>query len=118
MAQFSYKARRRSGELVEGALDVPDRGAALVQIEKMGLFPVSLDTGRAVAAKPRTGSVNLSGIENLLPQRLREYMNRQRRPKLQELATFSQQLTNLLKAGMPLTMALGSISNIRSKGIS
>ena len=37
MAQFSYKARKRSGELVEGVLDVPDRSAALAQIQRSGL---------------------------------------------------------------------------------
>ena len=43
MAQFSYKARRRSGEVVQGVLDVTDRSAALLQIERLGLFPVSVD---------------------------------------------------------------------------
>ena len=33
MPQFSYKARKRSGELVEGVLEVPDRAAALAQIQ-------------------------------------------------------------------------------------
>ena len=42
MPQFSYKARRRSGELVEGVLDVADRSAALVQIQRSGLFPVAV----------------------------------------------------------------------------
>ncbi len=43
MPQFSYKARRRTGEVVEGVLDVADRSAALVQIERLGLFPVMVD---------------------------------------------------------------------------
>ena len=33
-------------------------------------------------------------------------MQRKRKPKLQELATFTQQLANLLNSGMPLTVAL------------
>ena len=43
MPQFSYKARRRSGEVVQGTLDVVDRAAALVAIERLGLFPVAVD---------------------------------------------------------------------------
>src|SRR5205814_3770922 len=43
---------------------------------------------------------------------------RKRKPKLQELATFTQQLSNLLKCGMPLTVALQSMSHLESKGIS
>jgi type II secretory pathway component PulF len=36
---------------------------------------------------------------------------------LQELATFTQQLANLLNSGMPLTVALGSMTHLESKGI-
>ena len=43
MPQFSYKARRRTGEVVEGMLEVADRSAALIQIERLGLFPVAVD---------------------------------------------------------------------------
>ena len=39
MAQFTYKARRRSGEVVTGVLEVADRPAALMQIERLGLVP-------------------------------------------------------------------------------
>jgi type IV pilus assembly protein PilC len=42
---------------------------------------------------------------------------RQRKPKLQELATFTRQLSNLLKCGMPLTVALQSMSHLETKGI-
>src|ERR1043165_6094927 len=49
MPQFSYKARRRSGEVVEGLLDVADRSAALIQIERLGLFPVAVDASKAGA---------------------------------------------------------------------
>ena len=42
MPQFSYKARKRSGELVEGVLEVPDRSAALMQIQRSGLFPIAV----------------------------------------------------------------------------
>src|SRR6185369_14919809 len=119
MPQFSYKARRRSGEVVQGILDVADRSAALLQIERLGLFPVAVDAAkgggarqaaRAVASRPTSAAV--------LPRAIRDLFRRQRKPKLQELATFTQQLSNLLKSGMPLTVALNSMSHIGSKGIS
>ena len=50
MPQFAYKARRRSGEVVQGVLDVADRSAALVQIERLGLFPVMVDGSKAATA--------------------------------------------------------------------
>jgi type IV pilus assembly protein PilC len=40
-----------------------------------------------------------------------------RKPKLPELATYTQQLANLLKSGMPLTVALNSMTHLESKGI-
>ncbi len=115
MAQFAYKARRRTGEVVAGILDVADRAAALAQIEKLGLFPVMVDgskAGAAVVEKPKSGGGVAAGMPAML--RIRR---RPRKPKLQELATFTTQLSNLLKCGMPLTVALHSMSHLESKGI-
>ncbi len=117
MAQFSYKARRRSGEVVQGVLDVHDRGAALIQIERLGLLPVSLDLVKG--AKAAKGASVTSGDRSVsLPPFLREFIGRKRRPKMQELATYTLQLANLLRSGMPLTVALNSMGHLESKGIS
>ena len=118
MPQFSYKARRRSGEVVTGVLDVADRGAALTQIERSGLFPVAIEAAKGAGASSqgeRTPGrkVNL----DFLPPALRDYLTRQRKPKLRELATFTNQLANLIKSGMPLTSALHSMSHLETKGI-
>jgi type II secretory pathway component PulF len=119
MPQFSYKARRRSGEVVEGVLEVADRSAALVQIERLGLFPVAVDAakggGIAVADRPARQKTDWLG---LLPPGARTALTRKRKPKLQELATFTQQLANLLHSGMPLTVALNSMTHLETKGIS
>jgi type II secretory pathway component PulF len=117
MPQFSYKARKRSGELVEGVLEVADRSAALAQIQRSGLFPISVaDTkaGAGPGAKRDAKSVNLSSF---LPSSMREQMTQKRKPKLQELATFTTQLANLLNSGMPLTVALNSMTHLGTKGI-
>src|SRR5207247_3409273 len=53
----------------------------------------------------------------LLPPALRVALSQKRKPKLQELATFTQQLANLLNSGMPLTVALNSMTHLESKGI-
>lgn len=116
MAQFSYKARKRSGELVQGVLDVADRSTALLQIERMGLFPIMVDGGRAAAAIAGRAAEKSAG-PTLMPAALRGIMMRRRKPKLRELATFTQQLANLLQSGMPLTVALNSMTHLESKGI-
>jgi len=118
MPQFSYKARKRSGELVEGVLEVPDRAAALAQIQRSGLFPLAVADVKAgatpTAKKAGKGGVNLTSF---LPQSMREQMSQKRKPKLQELATFTTQLANLLQSGMPLTVALNSMTHLQSRGI-
>src|SRR6185437_937613 len=120
MAQFSYRARRKTGEVVQGLLDVADRAAALAQIERLGLFPVAVDAakGTSVTQAERTERAERNAASTgVLPPALRALLNRRRRPKLQELATFTQQLANLLQSGMPLTVALNSMSHLESKGI-
>jgi type II secretory pathway component PulF len=122
MAQFQYKARRRDGQTVTGILEVADRGAALMQIERLGLFPIAIETPKAggaasMAAATRSSAATGSWTDSL-PPALRRHFNKQRAPKLQELATFTNQLANLIKSGMPLTVALGSMAHLETKGIS
>jgi len=116
MPQFAYKARRRSGEVVTGVLDVADRGAALMQIERLGLFPVLIDASKASVANAEKAAERAPG-KSLMPAVFGTTMRRRRKPKLQEMATFTQQLANLLKCGMPLTVALNSMTHLESKGI-
>jgi type II secretory pathway component PulF len=116
MPQFTYKARRRSGEVVQGVLEVQDRSAALMQIERLGLFPVAIEGGKtgATTAERNGGGKTRS---DLLPAAFKDFLNRKRRPKLQELATYTNQLANLLQSGMPLTVALNSMAHLESRGI-
>jgi general secretion pathway protein F len=116
MAQFSYKARRKSGEMVEGLLEVADRNAAVLQLRRSGLFPVQLQAARAGSGGASGPSLG-SRLAALLPASARKGGGRRKPPSLQELANFTQQLANLLRAGMPLTQALHSMSSISSKGI-
>ena len=104
--------------MVEGVLEVADRSAALLQIERLGLFPVAVDSAKgqaATAAAPaaKTGA----SFKALLPPTMQAALAQRRKPKLQELATFTQQLANLLSSGMPLTVALNSMTHLETKGI-
>jgi type II secretory pathway component PulF len=116
MPQFSYKARRRNGEAIEGLLEVADRPAALLQIERQGLIPISVTAAKGGKASPESKASTTAGA-SFLPPSIRAMLVRRRKPRLQELATYTQQLANLLRAGMPLTMALHSMSSLTSKGI-
>ncbi len=121
MPQFAYKARSRSGEVIQDVLDAPDRAAALAHIERLGMFPVMVDglKGNAPAPTAANGDngTQKKNAADLLPVGFRGLFRRKRKPKLQELATFTQQLTNLLRCGMPLTVALNSMCHLETKGI-
>jgi type II secretory pathway component PulF len=68
-----------------------------------------------VASEKRAGQkVDLLAF---LPPTLRAQLQQKRKPKLQEMATFTQQLANLLQAGMPLATALQSMTYLEAKGI-
>jgi type II secretory pathway component PulF len=119
MPQFSYRARRRSGEMVEGVLEVADRSAAVNQIERLGLFPVAVDASKGgvvevVSARRAGKNINLA---DFLPPTLRAQLTQTRKPRLQELATFTNQLANLLNSGMTLVTGLNSMTHLESKGI-
>ena len=114
MPQFSYRARRKTGEVVQGVLEVADRAAALVQIERLGLVPVMVDGGQRAVATATAQAAGQTG-RSILPASWTK--KRARKPKLQELATYTQQVANLLNSGMPLTVALNSMTHLESKGI-
>jgi len=101
--------------MVEGVLEVNDRASAVAQIERLGLFPVAVNTSAGpVIDKNAPRKFDLLAF---LPTDVRTQMQQKRKPKLQELATFTQQLANLLQSGMPLTVALNSMTHLESKGI-
>jgi type II secretory pathway component PulF len=120
MPQFSYKARKRSGELIQGVLEVNDRPAALAQIQRLGLFPLAVDAARAGTTVGIDGKAQVQSFDlmSFLPPTLRAKLKEKRKPKMQELATYTNQLANLLQSGMPLTVALNSMTHLESKGIS
>jgi type II secretory pathway component PulF len=117
MPEFSYKARRRSGELVEGVLEVADRPAALAQIQRQGLFPIAVETAKAGASANGKRAGQKVDLLSFLPPTLRAQLSQKRKPKLQEMATYTLQLANLINSGMPLTVALNSMTHLESKGI-
>jgi type II secretory pathway component PulF len=114
MPQFSYKARKRSGEVVQGVIDVADRAAALVQIDRLGLVPVMVE-GAKGAGGVAGSDKGKAPARSFMPASFQH--KRKRKPGLQEMATFTQQLANLLNSGMPLTVALNSMTHLESKGI-
>lgn len=104
MPTFKYRVRDRSGKAIAGTIEAPTLQMAGDQLYGMGYLPISIEEMR------ETISLNLSDI-----------WKRFQKVKLEELIVFSQQLSTLYKAGLPLLTGLAGITeqvkNEKLKGI-
>lgn len=88
--QFQYIAIDASGQRVEGSLESSSKAEALRSIQSQGMRPLSVQEGKRAEAAPVTHeSVKL-------------------KPKL--LISFTEELSELLGAGLPLEPALASMA--------
>jgi len=85
--------RDRSGKAIAGTIEAPTIQMAGDQLYSLGYFPISIEEMREAI------SLNLSDIWRPL-----------KKVKLEELIVFSQQLSTLYKAGLPLLTGLASIT--------
>jgi len=93
MPTFKYRVRDRSGKAIAGTIEAPTLQMAGDQLYQLGYFPISIqEAGEAI-------SLNLSDI-----------WMRFQKVKSEELIVFSQQLSTLYKAGLPLLTGLESIA--------
>ncbi len=119
MPSYSYIARSKSGERSEGALDAPDRRAALIMLERKGLVPVSVsekslgavpakaDKKTAKAATP----VKAFGRRDEKPaQPSFSFSKKKTRMKMREVLMFTREIGDLLNSGMTLGNALNTLS--------
>jgi type II secretory pathway component PulF len=93
MATFKYRVRDKSGKSIVGTIDAPNLQMAGEQLYTLGYLPISIEEiGEAI-------SLDLSAL-----------LTRFQKVKLDELIVFSQQLSTLYKAGLPLLSGLESIT--------
>jgi len=94
MPTFQYKAKTRAGEVVSGSLAAGDRRAALAELGKMGFFPLAVDADE----------VQQGGKKG-----------KRARVKARDVLMFTQQLSSLLRSGMSLSQALGTLERRTQK---
>jgi type II secretory pathway component PulF len=94
MPQFAFRARNAQGGLVEGVLDCPDRAVAIRQIELQRCIPIRIELlGAEPKVVQRDGAAPVAPTQNLkIPHG--------------QLLIFTEQLANLLQAGMTLDEGL------------
>lgn len=100
MPLYSYRARTRSGEKVDGTVEARDRREALVEIEHLGYVPVSVSEGAGgvTKSKPKRGS----------------FRPPNKRMSGRDVLVFTTELSDLLMSGMTLGNALNALASRRS----
>lgn len=93
MPNFKYKVRDRNGQAISGIIDAPSQQSAGEMLFNQGYFPILIEEEKK--------DVSLS---------LSNFFKRFKKVKMEELIFFSQQLSTLYKAGLPLLTGLGSLS--------
>lgn len=94
MPQFVYKAKDNSGQLVSGTLEAENPANVITRLQAMGYFPVAVADAKSSAAAA-------SGAGQ----------GRQKRVKINDMASFNRQLADLLSSGIPLVKALSVLQN-------
>ena len=89
LSMFSYIATNPSSGVVRGELRAVGEGSALVQLERMGLEPISVSE-----KKESIMDIQITFFEKVPPQ---------------DIYNFTRQLSVMLKAGVPLVDALDSV---------
>jgi general secretion pathway protein F len=96
MPEFSYRAIKTSGELVQGTLVAETEPAVLAQLRRMGCMPIQVST------KDGSGSASWS----LLKRRGTSSADR---------LNFARQLATLVRAGVPLDRSLALCRDLAEK---
>ncbi|HUL23124.1 MAG TPA: type II secretion system F family protein [Thermodesulfobacteriota bacterium] len=98
MAEYLYKATTLNGQTVEGAMDGKDEEAIIHSLHQLGYIPI------------RIASQQEKGAGLRLPSFLRQ------RVGVKNLLTFTQELSTLISAGLPLDRSLSILGTLTENG--
>jgi len=103
MAQFFYKASDRSGKVLQGSIEAADQAAVIAHIRKMGYIPIRID---APGNKRRTSSSLFNMNFDI------KLANPFGGVSGKALLSFTQELSTLIKSGLPLDRSLSIIAEV------
>jgi type II secretory pathway component PulF len=124
VASFTYKALSGSGSVVTGSLDAGDRGEALRQLDRKGLQPVSIVMGGATAAPAKNAGAKAAPGKSVkvAPGKAVKAVVEEKIPdgpiklKRGEIVLFTEELSDMLAAGLQLEPALRAMENRQELG--
>lgn len=109
MPDFEFLAVDGRGQQTGGRLTAPDRHHALQSLRRRGLTPIDL-TAADGTAPPPASSVTASAVS---PGAGRRAFLRSRAIRTDDLHAFIQELTALLRAGLPLDRSLRVLADMQ-----
>lgn len=126
MPIFSYKALSSTGSVTTGEVDAADRPEALRVLDKRGLQPVSLKESSSANSAPIAKKTK---SKERPEESLRQYPKKEKKAepeekipdgpiklKRQEVVLFTEELSDMLGAGLQLEPALKSMENRQELG--
>ncbi len=103
MAVYSYKARDEKGTLVAGNMDADNIKAVYMQLDSLGLYPVSVSEIKNIG-----GNISLS--TSFIP-----FLGSYQKITYDDLIFFTRQLQTIIKAGIPLISGLKALEEQTTK---
>lgn len=125
MPNFAYKALAANGSVTTGEIDAVDRPEALRVLDKKGLQPVNLKETASAAAPKKTNGSNTKGkgkAEEADKSKTKADSKESDIPdgpiklKRAEVVLFTEELSDMLSAGLQLEPALKSMENRQELG--
>ncbi len=103
MATYSFKAITPTGAAKEGVLEAASEAQVLESLHAQGLIPIKIQQGRVSVA---------SNDNQAKPKR---QLFAQKKVKPEDIMALTQQMSSMLRAGLPLDRALGILLEISDK---
>ncbi len=94
MADFLYKATTLKGETVEGLMDGKDEESVIQGLHRLGYIPIRITSAQRKGTPFR--------LSSMWPQRVR----------MKDLLVFTQELSTLIAAGLPIDRSLNILSTL------
>lgn len=115
MPEFAYRAANASGSMVDGRIEAAGRDAALRLLRTQGLTPVRLDEAVGFAPATPVAAARSAGAAAPEPVAGAGMFARDRGPGHVEVHNFTNELSIMLRAGLPLDRALRVLIGMSSR---
>ncbi len=99
MAEFAYKATDSMGKIVEGLMEAPEKKEVISKLQSLGYIPIMIGP----RSKSRSFSFDIDPMAFF------------RRVSSRDVMVFTQQLSTLLSAGLPLDKSLFIVAELTEK---